>query len=100
MSKHQSKEYHYVGLDVHKKTVAYCIKKADGKVIGKGYIYARIDNLQQWASNLDMPWIGGMEATMFSGWIYDVLKPYTVELKVGDPQQMELISKLKKRMTR
>jgi transposase len=97
MSKHQSKEYHYIGLDVHKKTVVYCIKKADGKEIAKGYIHARVDELQRWASKLDTPWIGGMEATMFSAWVYDVLKPYAADLKVGDPQKMELISKLKKK---
>ena len=26
-------DYHYIGLDVHKKTVSYCIKQADGKII-------------------------------------------------------------------
>ena len=25
--------YHYVGLDVHKKMIAYCIKAQDGRVL-------------------------------------------------------------------
>ena len=28
---------------------------------------------------------GGMEATLFTGWIYDFLKPHALELKVGHP---------------
>ena len=29
------KGYHYVGLDVHKKTIAYCVKEADGTVLDR-----------------------------------------------------------------
>ena len=91
---------HYIGLDVHKKTVAYCIKKADGEVVDEGSIYARFGDLCRWATGIDKPWKGCMEATMFSGWIYDVLKPYAAELQVGDPQRMESISKAKKKSDR
>lgn len=97
MSKHQSKDYHYIGLDVHKKIVVYCIKKADGEVIAKGRISASFEELHQWASEQDTPWIGGMEATMFSGWIYDTLKPYAEELKVGHPQKLAAITTAKKK---
>lgn len=100
MSKHQNTEYHYIGLDVHKKTVVYCIKKADGKIIDEGRIYARPGDLNRWASGLDRPWKGCMEATMFSGWVYDVLKPYSDELKVGDPQKMDAIASAKKKSDR
>jgi hypothetical protein len=24
---------YYVGLDVHKKSIAYCVKEADGKIV-------------------------------------------------------------------
>ncbi len=27
---------HYIGLDVHKKTIAYCIKKVDGQIEDQG----------------------------------------------------------------
>jgi hypothetical protein len=27
------KGYHYVGFDVHKKTIAFCVKEADGKIV-------------------------------------------------------------------
>jgi hypothetical protein len=27
---------HYIGLDVHKKTISYCIKTADGRIVREG----------------------------------------------------------------
>lgn len=46
----------------------------------------------QWASSQKCPWIGGMEATLFTGYVYDVLTPYAVELQVGHPLQLKAIS--------
>jgi transposase len=77
-------ELHYVGLDVHKKIIAFCEKEADGKVVTEGTLEASRDALQKWARAREL-WIGGMEATLFTGWIYDFLKPFAVELKVGHP---------------
>ena len=31
---------YYIGLDVHKKTIAYCIKTADGKIVRRGTLDA------------------------------------------------------------
>ena len=41
-----------------------------------------------------------MEATMFTGWIYDTLKPLADELKVANPQQLKAISCAKKKSDR
>lgn len=38
-----------------------------------------------------------MEATMFTGWIYDFLKPYTLNLKVANPQMLKAIAAAKKK---
>jgi hypothetical protein len=27
---------HYIGFDVHKKTIAYCVKTADGQIVEEG----------------------------------------------------------------
>jgi len=32
--------YYYIGLDIHKKTISYCIKAIDGSLIGEGKIAA------------------------------------------------------------
>src|SRR5208283_2552741 len=34
---------------------------------------------------LPQPWSAALEATMFSGWIYDHLKPHAAALKVAHP---------------
>jgi hypothetical protein len=31
---------HYVGLDVHKKTISFCIREADGRIVDEGMILA------------------------------------------------------------
>ena len=40
---------HFVGLDVHKKTVAYCVKRQDGEVVESGSIPATRRDLGEWA---------------------------------------------------
>jgi len=87
--------YHYVGLDVHKKSISYCVKKGDGTVVSEGKIGARRQDLDEWLKGLPKRWIGGMEATMFTGWVYDYLEPHAVELKVGHPLKMKAITAAK-----
>src|SRR6266853_6155840 len=41
-----------------------------------------------------------MEATLFSGWIYDALKPYAAELQMGHPAMMKAIGASKKKNDR
>ena len=60
---------HYVGLDVHKITIAYCVKTKGGKICGEGTIAATRPALDRWLGTLNRPWVGAVEATMFSGWI-------------------------------
>jgi len=38
-----------------------------------------------------------MEATLFSGWIYDTLKPFAAELQMGHPAMMKAIGASKKK---
>jgi len=88
---------HYIGLDVHKKTVAYCIKLADGTLVGRGTIKATRPALLEWVKSLKHPWIGVMEATLFTAWIYDFLKPHARKLCVAHPAGLEAISAAKKK---
>ena len=91
---------HYIGLDVHKKSIAYCIKTVAGKIHDHGTIPSERLALRQWLTDLPGPWIGAMEATMFTGWIYDFLKPHTVELKVAHPEMLKAITVAKKKNDR
>ena len=91
---------HYIGLDVHKKTSAYCIKTINGKIVRQGIVGAERKALRQWVAELPNPWMGALEATIFTGWIYDFLKPHTVELKVAHPAMLKAITAAKKKNDR
>lgn len=88
---------HYIGLDVHKKTISYCIKTADGQIVREGKLEASRTALRSWAEGLTVLWHGAMEATLFSAWIYDTLKPYAQKLVMGHPAKMKAISAGKKK---
>jgi transposase len=88
---------HYIGLDVHKKTISYCIKTADGRIVREGKLEASRATLRSWAECLREPWCGAMEATLFSAWIYDTLKPYAQRLVMGHPAKMKAITAGKKK---
>ena len=51
---------HYIGFDVHKKVIAYCVKMADGKVVEEGTLPARRESLREWAGARTEPWQGAM----------------------------------------
>lgn len=91
---------YYIGLDVHKKTIAYCIKNITGKVADQGVINANRKSLLHWLTCLPGPWMGAMEATIFTGWIYDFLKPHALELKVAHPEMLKAITAAKKKNDR
>ncbi len=88
---------YYIGLDIHKKTIAYCIKRIDGLLVKQGTIAAERKALNNWLSELPGPWHGAMEATIFTGWIYDFLKPHAIELKVAHPAMLKAITAAKKK---
>jgi transposase len=92
--------YHYVGLDVHKKIIAFCLKQADGRIVKEGTIPARRSALAAWEAQLPRPWLGAMEATLFTGWIYDFLLPRAQELKVGHSLMLRAICAAKKKNDR
>lgn len=94
------KEIYYVGLDVHKKIIAYCVKTYGGKVVREGTIAANREALREWVQGMDRPWVGALEATIFTGWIYDFLKPHAHELKVAHPVMVKAIAASKKKNDR
>src|ERR1700758_2935247 len=91
---------YYIGLDVHKQKISYCVKDSSGKVYKEGEVPARRWDLDRWMKTLPQPWSAAMEATMFSGWIYDHLKPHGAELKVAHPLMLRAIAAAKKKNDR
>jgi len=91
---------YYIGLDIHKKTISYCVKKVDGTIVQQGKITAERKALLKWMEGLPGPWLGAMEATIFTGWVYDFMKPHAVELKVAHPAMLKAITAAKKKNDR
>ena len=83
---------HYIGFDVHKKTISFCVKTADGQIVEEGRLQAERTVLRRWAAGRKQAWHGAMEATLFSAWIYDTLKPYAQQLSMGHPAKMKAIT--------
>ena len=91
---------YYVGLDVHEKTISYCVKDASGSIHAEGSIHAARPDLNHWLKTLPQPWTAAMEATVFTGWIYDHLKPHAAALKVAHPLMLRAIAAAKKKNDR
>ena len=91
---------YYIGLDVHKQKISYCVKDSSGKIYAEGWIPATRFDLDRWMKTLPQPWSAALEATMFSGWIYDHLKPHAAALKVAHPLMLRAIAAAKKKNDR
>ncbi len=91
---------YYIGLDVHKRIISYCVKEGSGAVHAEGTIPATRFDLDGWIKTLPQPWTAAMEATMFTGWIYDYLKPHAAAVKVAHPLMLRAIAAAKKKNDR
>src|SRR5215467_11318364 len=91
---------YYIGLDVHKKTISYCVKDVSGQIHRQGTIGATRNELDWWIKTLPQPWTAAMEATIFTGWIYDHLLPHAAQVKVAHPVMLRAIALAKKKHDR
>ena len=76
---------YYVGLDIHKKTISYCVKESSGHIHLEGAIGATRRELDCWMKTLPQPWTVAMEATIFTGWVYDHVLPHATAVNVAHP---------------
>src|SRR5258708_23418454 len=86
---------YYIGVDVHKKTISYCVKDASGQVHQEGQIGATRWELDGWIKTLPHPRREAMEATIFTGWIYDHLVPHAEQVKGGHPVTLRALAAAK-----
>ena len=91
---------YYIGLDVHKKTINYCVKDGSGRIYAEGSIPATRLTLDIWRKILPRPWTAAMEATIFRAWIYDHLKLHAASVKVAYPLMLRAIAVAKKKNDR
>src|SRR3954469_9095805 len=92
-----SKNMYYIGLDVHKKTISYCLKDVSGRIQQQGTIPATRTELSSWMDTLPQPWTVAMETTIFTGWVYDHLLPHAAQVKVAHPLMLRAIAASKKK---
>ncbi len=83
---------YYIGLDIHKKTIRFCVKLADGSIVREGEVAANRAALDCWMSALPRPWTVAMEATLFTSWVYEHLKPQAHAVKVANPSMLKAIA--------
>ncbi len=88
---------YYVGMDVHKRSISYCVKRPDGITESAGQVRSTRAALKDWVALLPQPWVGGLEATIFSHWIYYLLQPHAQHLYIGHPLRMKAIFSGKKK---
>jgi transposase len=91
---------YFIGLDVHKKTISYCAKDAAGRVYQEGKIGSSRRELDAWIRAMPQPRTIAMEATIFTGWIYDHLLPHAESVKVAHPLMLRAIAAAKKKNDR
>jgi transposase len=87
----------YIGLNVHKKTISYCVKDASGRIQQEGKVSSTRRELDCWMKTLPQPWTVAIEATIFNGWIYDQLLPHAEKVKVAHPLMLRAITAAKKK---
>jgi len=49
---------YYIGLDVHKRKISYCVKDSSGKIYAEGSLPATRIDLDLWMKTLPHPWSG------------------------------------------
>jgi hypothetical protein len=91
---------YYIGLDVHTKTISYCVKDAAGHVHREGKMGSTRRELDAWIQTLPQPRMMAMEATIFTGWIYDYLLPHAEKVRVAHPLMLLAIAASKKKNDR
>ena len=68
---------------------------ASGQILQEGKIGATRGELDGWMKTLPQPWSVAMEATIFTGWIYDHLLPHAAQVKVAHPLMLRAIAAAK-----
>jgi transposase len=92
-----SETMYFIGLDVHKRTISHCAKDAAGCVHQESKIGSTCRELDCWMRTMPQPRMIVMEATIFSGWIYDHLLPHAEKVKVEHPLTLRAIVAAKKK---
>ena len=76
----------YLGLDVHKRTISYCVRSSDGTILQEGSVTALREELDELLAEVPAPCVVGLESTLFTG---DTLFASSVGGAYGDVSTYE-----------
>ena len=76
------------------------MKDVSGHIEQRGTIAATRSELDNWMKTLPQPWTVAMEASIFTGWVYDHLLPNASAVKVAHPLMLRAIALAKKKNDR
>jgi hypothetical protein len=68
------------------------VRQSDGTIVQERTVEANHQALEEWLPRVPQPWVAGMEATMFTGWVYDHLTKHSPQVKVAHPAMLKAIS--------
>ena len=77
--------------------ISYCVEGAAGCVHREGKVSSTRRELDSWIGTLPQPRMSAMEATIFTGWIYDHLLPHADKVKVAHPLMLRAIATAKRK---
>jgi predicted NBD/HSP70 family sugar kinase len=73
---------YYIGLDVHKRTISYCVKDGSGTIHSEGTIPATRFDLDRWMRTLPQAWTAAIEIRQITG------------IRTGGTKRREALGKL------
>jgi hypothetical protein len=53
---------YYIGLNVHQRTISYCVKDMSGRVYAEGSVPATRFDLDGWMKTLPQPWTAAIKS--------------------------------------
>jgi hypothetical protein len=87
---------YYIGLDVHKKPISYCMKGCRRAGVSNKARFPRLAH--SWIETLPQRWT--VATTIFTVWVYDHLLPRAGQVKVAHPVMLRGIAAAKKKNDR
>src|ERR1700748_244117 len=91
---------YYIRLALPEYTISVFVNGVGGYVHREGKIGSRRCELDAWVRTLPQPRMMAMEATIFTGWIYDHLLPHAEKVKVAHPLMVRAIAVAKRKNDR
>jgi hypothetical protein len=82
----------YVGMDVHKDTIALAVVNARGKVVTEAVIETAAVAVRDFFTGVRGTVHFTCEEGTHAAWLYDLLQPHVAEVVVRNPRQNKLPS--------